>query len=285
MGMKTNCADVRMELVLPVFFGILASLVLCIFVPQEPPAFPADDSQEADLIAITEESDTEEQPSDLSLFLSPMLERRSGLILGVYRQMSTQEWVVNFFAKMCGSREIAAAILSNADAFNIAPSLAFSLSWEESRFNPNAVNNRNRDESIDRGLFQLNNRSFPNLEMQTFFNPKLNAWYGMGHLRHCLNTGGSEIAALAMYNAGAGRVRTSGAPKSTLDYISRILENRERIEEEFQSQLYRDFDYRITEKGGGPETLADVTGEFSEKLVQAKPERLRIVRLAPLAGR
>jgi hypothetical protein len=43
----------------------------------------------------------------------------------------------------------------------------------------------------------------------------------------------TEIAALAMYNAGAGRVTASGAPKSTLDYISRILENKNKIENKF----------------------------------------------------
>jgi len=55
----------------------------------------------------------------------------------------------------------------------------------------------------------------------------------MSHLRYCLDTGRTEIAALAMYNAGTGRVSVTGAPKSTLDYISRILENKNKIENKF----------------------------------------------------
>jgi hypothetical protein len=133
------------------------------------------------------------------------------------------------------------------------------------------VNNKNRDESIDRGLFQLNNRSFPRLETQSFFNLELNAKYGMSHLRHCLDTGGTEVAALAMYNAGTGRVRSTGTPKITLDYVGRILENRWKIEdrfEEWEKSLFKE----------KPEELPEIIAE-------AKPARSRLVPLMPLAGK
>ncbi|MDR0761326.1 MAG: transglycosylase SLT domain-containing protein [Treponema sp.] len=163
-------------------------------------------------------------------------------ILTAYRKEAQQQWVVAFFAGILKSAryftgttmvEMAAAILSNASAFDISPSLAFALCWAESRFNPAAVNRANRDGSIDRGLFQLNNLSFPKLKEADFFNPSVNAYYGLAHLRWCLDAGGSVVAGLAMYNAGTGRVKTEGAPKRTLDYISYILEFQRKIEDAF----------------------------------------------------
>jgi soluble lytic murein transglycosylase-like protein len=111
--------------------------------------------------------------------------------------------------------------------------LAFALCWEESRFNPQAENRKNRNASIDRGLFQLNDRSFPALNGADFFNPRINSYYAMAHLRWCLNSGGTEIAALAMYNAGVHRVANLGTPKGTLDYVHRVLQNRDRLEGAF----------------------------------------------------
>ncbi|MDR2246943.1 MAG: lytic transglycosylase domain-containing protein [Treponema sp.] len=163
-------------------------------------------------------------------------------ILTAYRKEAQQQWVVAFFAGILKparyfSRtttvEMAAAILSNASAFDISPSLAFALCWAESRFNPTAVNRANRDGSIDRGLFQLNNLSFPKLKEADFFNPSVNAYYGLAHLRWCLDASGSVVAGLAMYNAGTARVKAEGAPIRTLDHISYILEFQRKIEDAF----------------------------------------------------
>jgi hypothetical protein len=93
----------------------------------------------------------------------------------------------------------------------------------------------------------------------------------MSHLRHCLDTGGTEIAALAMYNAGANRVRNTGTPKTTLDYISRILENRRRIESRF---LEREAQFQAQL----PEECIEIEEE--------EPERLpRLALLMPLGMR
>ncbi|MDR2071033.1 MAG: lytic transglycosylase domain-containing protein [Treponema sp.] len=169
-------------------------------------------------------------------------EEQEDAIMTAYRDETRQEWVITFFAEVVklteylpgsDTEEMAAAILANAAAFNISPSLAFALCWTESRFNPQAVNKANTDGSIDRGLFQLNNRSFPKLKEADFFNPSVNAYYGMAHLRWCLDTGGSMVAGLAMYNAGTGRVKAEGAPKRTLDYVSYILDFQKKIEDAF----------------------------------------------------
>jgi hypothetical protein len=173
---------------------------------------------------------------DLSPPVFPAAGNRPDIILSSYRDTIFRDSVVDFFTGITNSCETAAIILTNADAFNISPSLAFALCWEESRYNYLAVNQKNRNESVDRGLFQLNCFSFPKLREEDFFNPSTNAYYGMAHLRWCIDTGGSVIAGLAMYNAGTTRVRQGNTPKNTLDYISRVLEYQSRIEEFFRSE-------------------------------------------------
>jgi hypothetical protein len=191
------------------------------------------------------------------------------LILSSYRDEAFREDVLVFFEDMTGSREIAEAILSNASDCNVPVALAFSLCAEESGFNPRALN-RNNNETIDRGLFQLNNASFPKLQIEDFYDTDVNVRYGISHLRWCLNSAGTEIAALAIYNAGAARVHSAGTPKSTLDYVSRILKRQRKIEESF-AEYY----YRIVEERNTSIELA----EEKEKVF------FRFSLLAPLGGR
>lgn len=132
----------------------------------------------------------------------------------------TRDRHLEYFSIVSGDYDIARIIYDEAVKYNIDPELAFALVFNESRFNPNAINeNRN---SIDRGLFQLNSRSFPNLREQDFFDPEINIPLGVAYLRYCLDMGGNEVTALAMYNAGPNRVKDSRTPKMTLDYIHKI---------------------------------------------------------------
>ena len=147
------------------------------------------------------------------------------IALRLYRSDKTRDAVFDFYSGLTGNRDIAEIILKYADQNNISPSLAFAIAWEESRFQPKAVN-RNAD-SIDRGLFQLNSKAFASLSAEEMFNPEINAKNGLSHLRYCIDQSGNEVAALAMYNAGTTAVRNGRTPKRTLDYVSRILSFRE----------------------------------------------------------
>ena len=255
----------------PMFFSCLVSLCICILLANDSVFFQVDLSYHPVSTAqeVTYEiNDEQSNGLKVASFFAQAKPEPQDFIREMYRQPGNQEQVLEFFTDICASSEIASVILANSDHYNIPPALAFALCWEESRFNPLAVNSKNRDESTDRGLFQLNNRSFPRLDTQAFFNPDLNARYGMSHLRHCLDIGGTEIAALAMYNAGTGRVRNSGTPKTTLDYVSRILGNKNEIERRFMEYKV-DFDQQID--------------DFTE-IAEGKPERPRFVFLLPLIG-
>jgi hypothetical protein len=268
----------KFEVILPVFFGCLGSLVLSVRLADHWPDPP---NSHADEVRVSEaevqiEAEVQEKPitvktESIHQFARKAPERKD-IMLEMYRQPELRDRIIEFFEKICESREIAEVILAGADRYDIAPALAVALAWEESRLNPRAVNSANRDDSIDRGLFQLNNRSFPRLEIHAFFNLELNAHYGLSHLRHCLDTGGTEIAALAMYNAGTVRVHSSGTPKTTLDYISRILENRGKIESRFH-----ELEIQFQE---------DPLEAFAEPFAEAEPEeRPRLLSLMPLTSK
>ena len=245
------------------FFCIL--LLFCVyyifavfFGGKKAPSLPLD-------VEIAETSPEGEEEAQLPL-LALNSEEEQDLILLLYRDEAFREDVLVFFQGLTGSREIAEAILFNASVYNVPPALAFSLCAEESEYNPRALNH-NKNETVDRGLFQLNNASFPKLKIEEFYDSNVNASYGISHLRWCLNTAGTEISALAMYNAGETRVRSVGTPKSTLDYVSRILKRQRNIEEHFE-----EYYYRVVEERNTPVEIA----EKEEKIV------LRFSLLTPL---
>jgi len=160
---------------------------------------------------------------------------REDIVADYYRDPETRASVLAFFGTLTKSQTIAAAILDNAERLAVSPTLAFALAYEESKFAIEAVNNNG--DSVDRGLFQLNSRSFPRLSKAQFFDPATNARNGIAHLDFCLDKGGNEVAALAMYNAGHNRVAKDGTPQKTLNYVFRIQKYQENIKSLFVAKV------------------------------------------------
>jgi hypothetical protein len=154
--------------------------------------------------------------------------------LQLYRDERTRKVVESFYIKLTGRSDISLPILRQAEANDIPLPLAFALAWGESKFNARAYNHN--PGSVDRGLFQLNSGSFPFLNAKQFYDPEINARYGLKHLRLCLDRADSELVALAIYNAGTLKVRR-GTPYSTLTHIARILEYRDELQSAFQRLL------------------------------------------------
>jgi len=192
-----------------------------------------------------EVTESYELPAEIAEALPVFTPGFADPVLAVYE--ASRESAVLFFSEITGSEELASLILEHSAEFGVAPSLAFSLCWEESRFNAKAVNSANRDRTVDRGLFQLNSSSFPGLTEEDFFDPLINSYYGIAHLKYCLDAAGTEVAGLAMYNAGANRVKTDGTPKMTLDYISRIMKTQRQIEKRFMEECFID-EYPVNEE-------------------------------------
>ena len=163
------------------------------------------------------------------------VEGHQDISLILYGREESREALIDFYAGVAGSREIAEMILHYSEAHGVSASLAFSLAYAESSFLPRAVN-RNTG-SIDRGLFQLNSRSFPDMTEAEFFDPEINIDTGIGYLRYCLDVGRNSVTALAMYNAGRTRVTERGAPRVTLDYIAKILTFQQDLEDRIETSL------------------------------------------------
>lgn len=164
--------------------------------------------------------------------------------LALYRQPSSKAAVEWFYLHVTGNRDVAMAILESADKNDIPLSLAFALAYTESHYNIRAINN-NKNSSIDRGLFQLNSSSFPQLTEADFFTPSTSAKYGLAHLRFCLNVAGNEVSALAMYNAGTNKVRANNTPQTTLNYIGRIMVYQQTLEKLFADEVLTYYDTKL----------------------------------------
>ena len=218
-----------------VFFTSLA-LAVAIYLPVVP------ESEENKIASISNDgffldSDVE-IPVDFSPLSGAVYQRTQEADRGLelYRKARSKAAVEWFYLHVTGNRNVTNAILREANKNDIPLSLAFALAYVESRFKPNAIN-KNSNSSIDRGLFQLNSLSFPKLTEEEFYDPEVSAKYGLQHLRYCLNVGGKEVTALAMYNAGTVRVKKNNTPKSTLNYVDSIMRYKASLEESFANEV------------------------------------------------
>ncbi|MEI6387879.1 MAG: lytic transglycosylase domain-containing protein [Spirochaetota bacterium] len=143
--------------------------------------------------------------------------------------------VEEFFADITGSKVVGDAILENSLKYGVSPALSLALAFEESRFNPTAINHN--ASSIDRGLFQLNSLAFPKVGIEAAYDPRVNAKNGISHLAWFFKVSRNEVAALAMYNAGRNKVEGLGTPRRTLDYIYRIQSYRDNVMELFSARV------------------------------------------------
>ena len=159
--------------------------------------------------------------------------------LALYREGVTRAKVVDFFVQRTGSEQTALPILYYADRLNVPLMFVFSLVYVESAYRVRAVNYNAG--SIDRGLFQLNSRTFPHLTEDDFFNPEVNAFHGLKYLEFCLAYGKDEAQALAIYNAGLTRVVRGQTPRITRIYVQRVLDHRARLERDFASYILSHF--------------------------------------------
>jgi soluble lytic murein transglycosylase-like protein len=249
---------IRQRTILQIWGTVLFSFLLltaCFFIAVHFPAEPvveiaSEDQTASEIPIIYEEDDFEEflRSADSTGIAQPVVFYRASVQspngqdvgLGLYRSEKSMDAVEWFYTHLTENPAVTQAILEFADKNDIPFSLAFSLAYAESQYKPTAMH-KNNNGSIDRGLFQLNNNSFPKLTESDFFDPRISAQYGMAHLRFCLDTAGNEVEALAMYNAGTTKVRSDNTPRRTLNYISDILDSRNVIEDLFKSKVVEFF--------------------------------------------
>ena len=221
--------------------GIALSIYFCL---PNPVAEAIPQVAEIDSIEETELDYPDDMFDHLTEVSFEMINSASDSGLKLYRQSVSRGSVEKFYTGMTRNRDVALAILSEADKNDIPLPLAFALAYTESRYNPKATNS-NVNTTIDRGLFQLNSNSFPDLTEADFFDPYISAKYGMSHLKFCLKAAGNEVSALAMYNAGTGRVRSNKTPQSTLNYIGKIITYQKMLESLFADEVEAYYETRL----------------------------------------
>ncbi len=244
--MKSNKKTSKRELFIkfsgPILFSVFfAAICACVFkfLPEDAPI------NTEYVVSAKEQVNEDEEEWQKAILVNPseyhakVVEHKNQKVdmgLELYRSALSRSSVVWFYNQITGNQDVTLAILTAAEANDIPLSLAFALAYTESRYKITAINS-NTNKSIDRGLFQLNNRSFPQLKEEEFFDPYISAKYGMSHLRFCLDTAGNEVSALAMYNAGTTKVRSNKTPQVTLNYVSNIIGYREGLDVLFNTQV------------------------------------------------
>lgn len=225
---------------------LAASLLVYFLVPNGKTAEESNVPRFA-IATLTEETEDEISQDFQDYFAEVSLSKLTSTLdegLTLYRQPLSRSAVEWFYYQVTGNKSVTQAILSEAEKNDIPLSLAFALAHTESSYNARAVN-KNSNTTIDRGLFQLNSNSFPDLTEADFFDPFVSAKYGMSHLKFCLNTAGNEVSALAMYNAGTGRVRSNKTPQSTLNYVGKIMSYEKMLDQMFTEQVVAYFETQL----------------------------------------
>jgi len=164
-------------------------------------------------------------------------------LLTLYRNEHLRPLVVEYYAQLTSDRPVALAILETCDELSLDPSLAFSMAWNESKFNPRAVSYN--PTTIDRGLFQLNSRTFSRLSRKTVFDPRSNAQQGLAFYKNAFDRLRSEEKALGYYNSGIGLLTDRTLPRSTQAYVKKVLADRERMDRDAIAFIYFSHDARL----------------------------------------
>ncbi len=147
---------------------------------------------------------------------------------------SAEDIKQNYYAGVIENEDIARLAIAYSEKEGIETSLLVALMKTESNFNPNAIN-YNYNGSVDRGICQLNSKTFPDLSKQDFYDPETNIKTAAAFLHWCLeNTDYNLVRALACYNAGWGNVTNENVGDLTLNYIQKITTYKKSFEDELE---------------------------------------------------
>lgn len=135
-----------------------------------------------------------------------------------------------FYQNLTGSKEVAESILDTSLEKDVPVNIAFALAFVESSFNPEAENSNSSNNTVDRGLFQLNSATFRGQSID-WNNPYESANHGLNYLNTKKDNYGSWESAIIMYNAGV----EGNLSNRYLRYLSRILSVEREFDERFNT--------------------------------------------------
>lgn len=188
--------------------------------------------------------------SFITLYIDKSLKKAKAISMEKYestsnshnREIKKEKLMLKYYTDIMGKEKIAQSALTYCNLYNIPPSLFIAVINTESSFNPNAIN-KNKNGSIDRGLCQLNNKTFPYLKKDEFMDPEVNIKYGTYFFNWCLKKAkNNTVKALAFYNAGYGNVTRKKVGEHTLNYINKVITTQQKYDNGLEEYLKENSD-------------------------------------------
>lgn len=144
--------------------------------------------------------------------------------------------IIQFYDQFTNNTVVSQTIVKYSLEYNMPVNLAFALAYvESSGFDVRAIN-KNSDGSVDRGLFQLNNKSRPRWKVADFYNIDKNCKEGISFWAQKCSDKSSDMAlTFVAYNMGPNShfVKKSVIPEHRQDYIDEIFKYEDMLNLEF----------------------------------------------------
>ena len=145
--------------------------------------------------------------------------------------------VINFYNEFVGNEHITRTILYSGLADHIPINMLFASAWQESSFNPIAINKNKRigkrPESYDVSLFQLNTLSFPDYSIEDLKNIELNCKLATDKLRHNYEQYGNWEESIIAWNAG----NTNCVYNTSIKHLVRVYYYKELLDRSFYMEF------------------------------------------------
>lgn len=142
------------------------------------------------------------------------------------------ESAVAFYHDLTKSDRVSRIIIEKAIAYNVPINFAMSIAFNESHMNPKAVNYN--EETVDRGLFQLNSATFAEWEEDDFFDIRKNVDGGVHYLSDLAKQfANNNILIIYGYNAGVGRIAQGSIYHKTIIHTEHILNDERYLDQQF----------------------------------------------------
>lgn len=135
---------------------------------------------------------------------------------------------VSYYTILTSNKKILEEIIIQSINNEVPINLSLAVAQKESNFKVYAINynydSNGNIKSIDRGIFQLNNLSFPELTEKDFFDYKKNIYYGIKYLKYCIDSFNSYSQAISAYNGGHYKVKyNENVFEETYNYVSDVI--------------------------------------------------------------
>jgi soluble lytic murein transglycosylase-like protein len=145
---------------------------------------------------------------------------------------------IEFYQDLTHNKTITKIIINEAIKRHLPINFVMAVVFNESAFDPNAENYNL--ETVDRGLFQLNSGSFPDLTYSEIFDIRRNVYEGCLYLRALYDQyNENPILTVYAFNAGMGKIASGKIKIRTLIHTEKIM----------MAYRYLDFQYTYYVQG------------------------------------